>query len=199
MSVRKLVESDAPVLRRKVKSIENRMFAVENKDGGHDTPKYTVARLRDICDTLTTLGSGQSALAANQIGIDWDLYVVIREVKNDDKISLEFFEFFNPEIIEYSEEKYQEWEMCFSLPGKVYLVERSDKVTLKYQLVYGGWKVEELIGMDAVVAQHEVDHLNGILASDKALESMSTNNYYEYLASQEKEEANEENSSDRTD
>lgn len=199
MPVRKLVESDAPVLRKKVKDVEGRMFAQENKDGGHDVPKYTVARVRDVCDTLLTLGSGQSALAANQIGIDWNFYIAIREVKNQDKVSLEFFEFFNPEIIEHSEEKHQEWEMCFSLPGKVNLVDRYDKVTLKYQSIYGGWKVEELSGMDAVIAQHEIDHLNGILVSDNALEQMSVKEYYTFLAAQETEEKHEEDSSDRAD
>ncbi len=94
-------------------------------------------------------------LAAPQIGES--LRLAVAEV--DGK---EYF-FINPEITSRSQEKIVFEEGCLSLPGEFFPVIRSEKVTLRYINEKGLPKKLRASGFLAVVIQHEVDHLDGIL------------------------------------
>jgi peptide deformylase len=73
----------------------------------------------------------------------------------------------NP-TIEYIEEagKKDSSEGCLSIPGKTFKVERYKKINLAYYNRQGDYVTERATGFRAIVAQHEYDHLNGILISD---------------------------------
>ena len=73
----------------------------------------------------------------------------------------------NPEITYYSREKKTDEEGCLSLPGIYGAVSRAKKIHLKYQDLNGKVIKEKIKGFEAVVVQHEVDHLNGILFIDR--------------------------------
>jgi peptide deformylase len=73
----------------------------------------------------------------------------------------------NP-TIEYIEEagKKDSSEGCLSIPGKTFKVERYKKINIAYFNRDGEYVTEQASGFRAIVAQHEYDHLNGILISD---------------------------------
>lgn len=76
--------------------------------------------------------------------------------------------YINPEITFVSRDKTTTDEGCLSLPGIYGLVTRPKKIHIKYQDLDGKTQKAKIKGMEAVIIQHEVDHLNGILFIDKA-------------------------------
>jgi peptide deformylase len=60
-------------------------------------------------------------------------------------------------------------EGCLSLGKKEYTVERNTSITIKYYDMHYQRETLRLDGIDAIVAQHEIDHLDGILISDKVM------------------------------
>jgi len=94
-------------------------------------------------------------LAAPQI--DKSLRLAVAEVDN------QVYYFINPEIASYSQEKIVFEEGCLSLPGQFFPIIRSEEITLRYQNEKGLPKKMRATGFLAIVIQHEVDHLDGIL------------------------------------
>lgn len=72
----------------------------------------------------------------------------------------------NPEIIEYKGEKHLFNEGCLSIPDIHEDVLRPDNVVVRYYDEDFNLHEEELTGMFARVAQHEIDHLNGKVFTD---------------------------------
>ena len=79
-----------------------------------------------------------------------------------------FKTYINPEISFSSKDKISLEEGCLSLPKIFGYVERPKKIHVKFQDLTGEVIKEKLKGLDAVVLQHEIDHLNGILFIDRA-------------------------------
>ena len=74
----------------------------------------------------------------------------------------------NPDIVTKSRETYDEWDTCFSFNAAFFVeVERSRSIEVKYQDEDGNSKKEKFEGKLSGLVQHEVDHLNGILATDR--------------------------------
>lgn len=101
-------------------------------------------------------------LAAPQIGIAKRLVVI--------DIGDHYIELINPEIIEAQGESTQS-EGCLSVPGVVGLVKRAEQVVVKALNRQGEEQILEGSGLLARAFQHEIDHLNGILFIDKAIET----------------------------
>lgn len=76
--------------------------------------------------------------------------------------------YINPEISYTSKDKISIEEGCLSLPKIFGYVNRAKKIHVKYQDLDGQVIKEKLKGMDSIVLQHEIDHLNGILFIDRA-------------------------------
>lgn len=94
-------------------------------------------------------------LAAPQIGKSIRLAVAEVEGK--------IYYLVNPEITSYSQEKTICEEGCLSLPGEFFPILRSEEVAVRYQNEKGLPKKMRAKKLLAVVIQHEVDHLDGIL------------------------------------
>lgn len=94
-------------------------------------------------------------LAAPQIGLS--IRLAVAEVEGA------LFYFINPEITSLSQEKIIFEEGCLSLPGAFFPILRSEEVTLRYQNEKGLPKKIRATGLLAIVIQHEIDHLEGIL------------------------------------
>jgi len=73
----------------------------------------------------------------------------------------------NPEILKSSEEVVLFKEGCLSLPGFQVDLERSQSIHVKYSDPFGQGKQGEFSGVDAVVIQHEIDHLDGVTLLEK--------------------------------
>ena len=106
-------------------------------------------------------------LAAPQIGLSKRLIVIEFGDENDEDIPKQLFVLANPEIIEKSEDKMTGIEGCLSVPGLVGEVERASVVTVRGQNQEGKQVKIRAQGWLARIFQHEIDHINGILYTDR--------------------------------
>lgn len=141
-----------------------------------------------ITDLKTTVASKKYGvgLAAPQVGVDVAVSVIaIKPTPN--RPDLEPFEsvIINPEIIETFGYRRQLWEGCISSgSGKDTLfakVPRYKSVRLRWLDEHAKYHEEVLTGFPAHVAQHETDHLNGIVFVDKVKDTSSFMLQDEYL------------------
>jgi peptide deformylase len=86
----------------------------------------------------------------------------------------------NPAFERLSPEKFRLWDDCFSFPGLLVFLERSASVTVRYQDTSGSPRTLEATGKLSELVQHEMDHLDGILAIDRALDRNSLSTREEY-------------------
>lgn len=75
----------------------------------------------------------------------------------------------NPAFEWMSSERFALWDDCFSFPGLLVHLERSESVRLKYLDKAGVPRQIDAEGSLAELIQHEMDHLDGILAVDRAM------------------------------
>jgi peptide deformylase len=87
----------------------------------------------------------------------------------------------NPEFEWQSEEKFQLWDDCFSFPNLLVRLERSVAVRVRYADEAGAVARLEARGGFSELLQHEIDHLDGVLAVDRALDRESLCTREEYL------------------
>lgn len=115
--------------------------------------------------TVTNPDNEGVGIAAPQVGISKQLIAVQRLDKENEP-----FEFYiNPKIVSTLGEKQFGGEGCLSVPGYRGDVERYRNITIEYNHISTFEIVSETIeGFTAVVFQHEIDHLNGIIYIDKA-------------------------------
>jgi len=141
--------SDNPILRKK--SVKISKFDKKLK-------KF----IKDMSETM--LKKDGVGLAAPQVGVNERLAIL------NFKLALKKFQvipLINPEIVDASLETREEEEGCLSLPGIYGKVKRWKTVTVKFQDENGNLRVLELSGINARAAQHEIDHLDGVLFVDK--------------------------------
>jgi peptide deformylase len=81
-------------------------------------------------------------------------------------------EFINPEI-QYENGTQQSREGCLSIPDYIAYVNRPQKITVKYYDRNLAEQTLEAEGYMAVAISHEVDHLNGVLFTDKSYDAES--------------------------
>ena len=114
---------------------------------------------RRLLNTMTVFAVENSlvGLAANQVGHPWRVMVFL--------VGGRWLECINPEITWMSEEATSDVERCLSVGGP-WRVTRPDQVHLHYEDAHGVRRSVWLKGFEARVAQHEIDHLNGITIAD---------------------------------
>ncbi len=86
----------------------------------------------------------------------------------------------NPEMESRSEETFRMWDDCFSFPGLLVWLERARAVVVRYRDEQGAEHRLEAEGDLSELLQHELDHLNGVLAVDRAIDSNSLCTREEY-------------------
>jgi len=79
----------------------------------------------------------------------------------------------NPELSDFSEEKMEIWDDCFCFPGLLVKVERAKRVKLKFRDENWEEHIWALEGDLSELIQHEYDHLDGILATQRAIDNKS--------------------------
>lgn len=107
-------------------------------------------------------------LAAPQVGVSKRIIVVGLPKKHDDE-NFPITLMINPVILSKSPETDIDEEGCLSLPGLTGKVQRSTSVEVEWYDNKGKKMKKNIVGYGARVIQHEVDHLDGILISDKFL------------------------------
>jgi len=147
MAIRQLRYEGDPLLRKKSREI----VEIDNK---------ILDLLDDMVETMyKEEGVG---LAAPQVGI---LKRVIVIDVGDGPIKL-----INPELVE-SEGEEIDLEGCLSIPGETGEVPRPKKVKVKYLDIQGNAQIIEGTGLLARALCHEIDHLNGVLFTDKIIDT----------------------------
>jgi peptide deformylase len=123
------------------------------------------AALKETADNMfeTMYANNGIGLAANQVGILKQILVL--DASRDEKPEVHVL--VNPVITENSREKNKYEEGCLSFPGVTEVIERPAKIKIKAQDVTGKPKEFTAEGLLAVVCQHEIDHLNGVLFIDR--------------------------------
>ncbi|HEX6289617.1 MAG TPA: peptide deformylase [Herpetosiphonaceae bacterium] len=180
MSIRQVLRIDNPEEKKilKSKSVRVRQF-----------DKALQALVQDMIETMREHNG--VGLAAPQIGVLRRVVVIEQpaiEEEHEDGTMVEveparLFVMVNPEIVEAGEERYTMLEGCLSLPGWYGEIPRPDWVTIKYQDVSGkeyrikkadakGYKVGRMV-------QHEIDHLDGILFTERIEDLSTLRNYNE--------------------
>jgi peptide deformylase len=157
MTLRKIVTLPDTVLRRKAHAVTK-----------FDKNLHTL--IDDMVETMREApGVG---LAAPQIGLA-DRIIVIEYFEHEEDEEKEdapkkVWAVLNPEIIKASEEKLLGVEGCHSIPGLVGEVERHAAVQVKGLNRHGKPMKIKAEGWLARIFQHEIDHLNGVLFTDRA-------------------------------
>jgi peptide deformylase len=79
----------------------------------------------------------------------------------------------NPRITWQSDDQMELWDDCFSFPDLLVRVRRSAEVKVAYQDEHGIERELHAKHQLAELLQHEIDHIDGILATDRALDGRS--------------------------
>ncbi|MCL1091206.1 peptide deformylase [Shewanella profunda] len=74
----------------------------------------------------------------------------------------------NPQILNASSELNAGEEGCLSVPGQRFVIQRHEKIEVRYQNLQGEWQQGELSGFIARIFQHEFDHLQGITLLERS-------------------------------
>ena len=138
-------------------------------------------RLRTVCapvevidDALRTLASDMletmyaatgRGLAAPQVGAFRRLFVMDAGWKDG---TPEPRIFVNPQVVAVSDDLATGEEGCLSIPGDPVLVSRPADVTLRWMDLDRTIQDAVFTGFEAVCVQHETDHLDGMLCTDRA-------------------------------
>jgi peptide deformylase len=158
-------------------------------------------RIRQLGDPLLRTVSAPVSLASQAVPIFEDLRATLHEfrrthgfgrgisaVQIGEPLRLIYIEFEgtayalrNPEYEFQSDAKFRLWDDCFSFPGLLVYLERSQNVRVRYEDQQGQIRLVEAAGALSELLQHEIDHLDGILAIDRALDRNSLCTREEYV------------------
>lgn len=139
-----ILKEDNKILKKKAKRV----------DKIDDTLRNLAASMVETMKAANGIG-----LAGNQVGVLKRIIVVL--VNEEPKVMV------NPEVVFLSEETCKMEEGCLSFPEKFLELERPAKVTVKYRNLSGHPMLETHEGLTARIILHEIDHLSGIVFTEK--------------------------------
>lgn len=124
----------------------------------NDQIEYTIKNMWETLDVSPGVG-----IAAPQCGFPYNIFLL--KLKDDKQREVRMT-IINPEILEYSDAKIDFTEGCLSIPGVFETIQRS--MGVKVRFLDENWEDQEMnfVGLNAVMFQHEFDHLRGKLFID---------------------------------
>ncbi|MBP9988299.1 MAG: peptide deformylase [Ruminococcus sp.] len=144
-AIRRVIEGNHPILHEKCEKVD-----------AYDERLYDL--IGDLFDTINYNGAGCVGLAAPEVGVNKQVCVIADGSKTIVMV--------NPEIVEQSGQV-TEYEGCECLPGQFLKITRPQHIVVRYNDENGNPVTLEEDGFLARVICHEIDHLNGILITDK--------------------------------
>ena len=141
--------NENPVLREKAKAVKK-------------IDKQTLKLISNMEQTMEE--DNGCGLAAPQVGVSERIIIVKLNQSTDQEVNLAMV---NPEIVFHSEETEVDTEGCLSVPKVFDLVRRWRDVIVKFKDKKGREQMLKLSELNARVVQHEIDHLDGVLFTDK--------------------------------
>lgn len=146
-----LVPETAPIL----KEVMPEYNFQKQEIGQFKTAADLASSLIETCKKYNGIG-----LSANQVGIKARVFVM--------GAGKEFVAFFNPKIVASSTEEVHMVEGCLSFPYLGLYITRPSGVVVDYQDFEGKSHQTNLTGMSARCFLHELDHMNGIVYTEKS-------------------------------
>lgn len=163
MPVREVIVIPHPTLRKQ---------AVPVDDYGPETQQL----IDDMFETLhEEAGAG---LAAPQVNVSQQVILVEYGSEEDENIPPTLYIAINPKITRFSPETVMGAEGCLSIPNLMGEVERAQEIVVEGLDRHGKPLKMKLRGWLARIFQHEIDHLNGILFTDRATDVWETDENY---------------------
>ncbi len=148
-------------------------------------PNYLNRVINDIKDEINNLKGFYEGncfgVSANQIGYNIHLFLIRKyplspKLKQTDVI-------INGEIIETSKSTSLKWEGCISDKENLLLIERPESIKIKYNDINGNIKREWLKPVRSRIAQHEIDHCEGIdIYTRKIVDVIEINKLYDSVS-----------------
>lgn len=133
-----------------------------------------MADLRDTLHEFQRAHGFGRGISAVQIGIPERLIYIEFEGQN--------YAIANPIYELQSTEKIRLWDDCFSFPNLLVYLERAETVWVRYEDANdGGARTLTATGALSELLQHEIDHLDGVLAIDRAIDKNSFATREEWL------------------
>lgn len=149
----KVITAPNPILRTKTKPVKK------------ITPELVKVAKEMIKITTGFKDPEGAGLSANQIGRSESFFIA--------KVGKNFAICINPKVLTSSKKEKVFFEGCFSVPDYYSDIKRPATVKVSYQNENGETVTKTLTGFSSLVFQHELDHLNGILFIDRALQQKS--------------------------
>ena len=139
------------------------------KKVAEDIPNDGSVDLKELVENMfETMYNAQGVgLAGPQVGLSQRIFVVDAEPMDEENLKGFKKAFINAEILEETGDEWAMEEGCLSIPDIRGEVSRQPKIKIKY--FDENWKehIDEFDGMAARVIQHEYDHIEGILFTEK--------------------------------
>lgn len=169
MKKHELTEWGNPILAKKLKAVSLAKIK---------SPSFQ----RFVDDMIFMLKDRGVGISANQLGKDFRVFVSwvqptrLRPQLVDEGPTV----MINPSILKFSK-KEKKWEGCMSLPGPMGMVPRANKIKVSYLDRKGQKIIQDLDGLKAHIFQHEIDHLDGIVYTERMLTPVRLVSTKEYL------------------
>lgn len=156
MAIQDTLQLGHPLLREQASPVEAAELS--------SVPSLGVELADTLRDWVGRTGYGRG-IAAPQIGVS--KRVIYLEVEHP-------WVLVNPRIVERSEETWEPWDACLSFSLAFFCrVRRHTSITVEYQTPEGDNSVVQAGGELSELLQHEIDHLDGVLAVDRMTEIKS--------------------------
>lgn len=163
-----VIREGDPILRRKVEEVK---FPLSDADRNamDAMMRYLHESQDDELAEKYGLRPGVG-ISANQVGVDRRMFAVLfTDVMEEENPTLYEYKLFNPKIVSHSAAMtyLPDGEGCLSVDRPVEgIVPRYEKIKLKAYDENGKELLLKLKGYPAIVMQHELDHLNGVMFYD---------------------------------
>ncbi|MBP7460641.1 MAG: peptide deformylase [Candidatus Delongbacteria bacterium] len=126
----------------------------------------SISRLQNTLEEFRRIHGFGRGIAAPQLGIDLRMIAI--------NLGLGSQMIINPVITRKAETMFRLWDDCMSFPNLLVKVQRCTSISLRYQDESGQVQYwNELNRAESELMQHEIDHLDGILAVDRAIDRQS--------------------------
>ena len=164
MAIRNIVVRGDEILSKKCKPVK-------------EITPHVLQVMEDMVETM--MKAEGVGIAAPQVGIMKRFFIAMPFADlEDEEIKDKLYYVINPEIT-LREGSQESTEGCLSVPGYMGVVERPEKIRIKFTDRDGAEHEEEFEGFAATVFCHEYDHLEGILYPDIARDMMTNEEYAE--------------------
>ncbi len=162
----KIVQKGSDILREKAKEVPLEQIKSAEIRNVIEKLKQAVVEIEEA-----------AAAAAPQIGKSLRVFVVSEYAANPPKLPEEkkdkkdygFIVFINPKILKKSREQITLSEGCLSVESVYGTIKRSEKIKVEAYDENGKKFIKSGAGLFSQVIQHEMDHLDGVLFTDKAI------------------------------